>query len=80
MYNPLTQEWSAEPPTYACILPSKSNLVKYMIIEEKEIKGRRRVDAAFDSPSPFGTVVTLLELRRHFEIDPPEEQTDIDDS
>jgi hypothetical protein len=71
MYNPETKEWNAAPPNYACILPSKkSNLAKYMTIDEEEVKNR--TTQGCDDKSSFGTIYSLTELRKRFRIDPPD--------
>jgi hypothetical protein len=73
MYNPETKEWNAAPPTYACILPyKKSNLSTYMTIDETEVE--RRMTRDRDEKSPFGTIYSLIELRKRFRIDPPDQK------
>ncbi len=74
MYNPVTDEWSEQPPPYACILPSKSNLMEYMTIDQEDLESRLTTDR--DSKNPFGNVFSLPELERFFGIDPSNRHID----
>ena len=67
MYNAVTKKWSAPPPTYACILPSPSNLVKYMTIDENDVQSRKGTTIEIGE-DPFGTILSLVELKQLFGI------------
>lgn len=74
MYNAVTQQWSAKPPTYACILPSPSNLIKFMTIDDNDVQSRKPTNHPI-ADEPFGTVVSLVELKQLFGIDSITETT-----
>ena len=68
MYNAATKKWSAQPPTYACILrTTPSNLVKYMTIDDNDVNNRKGTTHEI-GVDPFGTVLSLVELKQMFGI------------
>ncbi len=68
MYNSVTNEWNAPPPTYDCIENNNgksSNLTEYMTITEEEIRNQHKEDKCNES-SPLGVIYNLLQLKRRF--------------